>query len=242
MAASGASVASDSSASTIQRRETNAYMNYRKDPYYIHPSDNLGLQIVSIPLTLNNYLIWSRSMEVVLLAKNKLCFVDGTCTKPEDPTSDLYSQWHFVDSMVFSWIINAMSKELVEAYIYAKSARQVWIELKEKYGESDNPQIFNLRKHMATMAQGNDSLALYSKKLKKHMDELNCLEPRPQCICGKCTCNISKRLEEIYCANDVMQLLMGLNETYDTMVCNIMMMEHLPPFNKAYSMISRVEK
>lgn len=99
-----------------------------------------------------------------------------------------------------------------------------------------------MKKQLATITQGNDTLALYSNKLKKLMDELQCLEPRPTCICGKCTCNITKRLEDIYCSNDVMQLLMGLNETYDAIVSNILMMDTLPVFNKAYSIVSRIEK
>lgn len=73
-----------------------------KDPLYFHPSDSPGLQLVTNTLTLTNYLIWSRSMRIALKAKNKLCFVDGSCSQPEDVTSEGYAQWSFVDSMVVS--------------------------------------------------------------------------------------------------------------------------------------------
>lgn len=53
-------------------------------------------------------------MQVALLAKNKLCFIDGTFQEPDDRDSDLYSQWRFVDSMIISWIINSMSKDLAK--------------------------------------------------------------------------------------------------------------------------------
>lgn len=230
-----------SSPPSAQVKDTST-KSYPKDPYYIHPSDNPGLHLVSNPLTLTNYLMWKCSMEIVLTAKDKLCFVDGTCKMPEDPASELYTRWIHVNSMVVSWLINSMSKELAETYIYTKSARQLWVDLEEKFGESDRPHISNLKKKMATLFQGNDSLALYSNKLKKLMDELNCLEPRPKCTFGKCTCDILRRLDEIYNASDVMQLLMGLNETYDAIVSSILMLENLPAFNKAYSMVARVEK
>lgn len=43
-------------------------------------------------------------------------------------------------------------------------------------------------------------------------------------------------------ANCVMQFLLGLNEFYDSVVNNIILMDPLPPFNKVYFMISRIEK
>lgn len=53
--------------------------DYRKDPYYIHSSDNLGLQLVLNQLTMNNYLVWNQSMLIALKAKNKIGFINGTC-------------------------------------------------------------------------------------------------------------------------------------------------------------------
>lgn len=67
-------------------------------------------------------------------------------------------------------------------------------------------------------------------------------EPKPKCACGQCTCDALKRLDEIYTSSDVMQLDMGLNESFDAIVSNILMMDPLPSFNKVYSLISLVEK
>lgn len=90
-------------------------------------------------------------------------------------------------------------------------------------------------------SKGNDSLVDYSTKLKKLYDALNCLEPKPRCTCGKCTCEAYKRTNDIYSSNLVMRFLMGLNDSYDNMIGNVLMMEPLPSFNKVYSMFSRVE-
>jgi len=218
-------------------RADNAGKDYRKDPYYIHPSDNPGMQLVSNPLTLNNYLLWSRSMLIALKAKNKVGFVNGTCKKPDTEDADAYSQWTFVDSMVISWILNSMVKELHEAYMYSNTARDLWVELEEKFGEIDRPRIFQLKKQLTTMKQGNDSLALYSNKMKKIWEELNCLEPQP-----RCTCDAKEKTEEMHSSNQVMQFLMGLGDAYEGVVSNILMMDPMPPFNKIYSMVSRIEK
>lgn len=48
-------------------------------------------------------------------------------------------------------------------------------------------------------------------------------------------------MEEIHSSNLVMQFLMGLNDSYDYMIGNILLMEPLPTFNKVYSMFARIE-
>lgn len=51
-------------------------------PYYLHPSDNPGMKLVSIQFDGNSYADWKRSILISLSAKNKIGFVDGTITKP----------------------------------------------------------------------------------------------------------------------------------------------------------------
>lgn len=53
-------------------------------PLFLHPSDTPGVHLVSHQLVgLENYSIWSRSMQIALLAKNKLGFIDGDCRKDD---------------------------------------------------------------------------------------------------------------------------------------------------------------
>ena len=51
-------------------------------PLYIHPYDTQGSLLTSIQLLgSENYSLWSKSLKLVLLGKNKLGFLLGTCTK-----------------------------------------------------------------------------------------------------------------------------------------------------------------
>ena len=43
--------------------------------------------------------------------------------------------------MVFSWILNAMSKEIVESIIYANSTKELWKEVEDRLSESNAPLI-----------------------------------------------------------------------------------------------------
>ena len=66
---------------------------------FIHPSDTTGGPIIPIQLIgSENYSIWSRSMRIQLLGKNKLGIVDGTWKK-EDFPSDLAHQWDRCDAI-----------------------------------------------------------------------------------------------------------------------------------------------
>ncbi|XP_051139637.1 uncharacterized protein LOC127257304 [Andrographis paniculata] len=76
-------------------------------------------------------------------------------------------------------------------------------------------------------------MAAYFTKMKKLKDELRCLAPIPE----------EKRdMEELINRQDVMDLLMGLNDTYDSVRSQILMMDPLPSLNKTYAILMSVEK
>lgn len=82
-----------------------------------------------MPLDGNKYLTWSRSVIITLKAKDKLSFINGKCKILEDdPTK--HGKWQSVDNMVTFWILKSISKELVDAFLYANSIKKLWKELK----------------------------------------------------------------------------------------------------------------
>lgn len=81
------------------------------------------------------------------------------------------------------------------------------------------------------------TIAQYYTKLKKLWDELMSLTPVPECSYGA-----AKVISEALDSNRLIQFLMGLNDAYDSIRGQILLMEPLPNANKAYSMVLRVEK
>ncbi|KAH1045630.1 hypothetical protein J1N35_036414 [Gossypium stocksii] len=72
------------------------------NPMYFHPSDTPSTQLVSHHLIVHeNYVIWSRSIRIALLAKNKLDFVDRSCSR-ESVQSIFQSQWDRCNAIVLS--------------------------------------------------------------------------------------------------------------------------------------------
>lgn len=104
-------------------------------------------------------------MIIALRAKSKLSFVNGKITAPANaPTLE---KWQQVDSMVISWILNSSLKELVEAFLYAAISHELWTELEQRFGESNGPLLYQIKRDISTFSQGNSPLAVYYTKLKK---------------------------------------------------------------------------
>lgn len=64
-------------------------------------------------------------MQNVLLAKNKLGFVDGSCIR-ESVTITFQSQWNCCNVIVLLRILNSVSSDLSIEIIFATNVAQVW--------------------------------------------------------------------------------------------------------------------
>ncbi|XP_042008801.1 uncharacterized protein LOC121757319 [Salvia splendens] len=129
-------------------------------PYYLHPSDNPGLQLVPQPLIGSNYINWSRSMSTVLLAKNKLLFVNGVLLKPTDDDL-LYSAWIRCNSMVVSWIRNSLSPQICSSIMYLEDAKEIWSDLRDRFSQCDSARIYQLRQRIMSLTQRDDDINNY---------------------------------------------------------------------------------
>ncbi|KAK4401001.1 Retrovirus-related Pol polyprotein from transposon RE1 [Sesamum angolense] len=207
----------------------------------LHGADHPGMVLVSAPLTGKNYLNWSHAIKRALRAKMKLGFIDGTLVKP-DVNDISFEKWIRVDSMVTTWILNSISKEIVEGFMYTKSSRILWLDLEERYGTCNGPLLYQLQREITTLSQGNMSVVDYYTKLRKVWDELEVLMPTPQCTCNGCTCGLSKKVADLALFTQLMQFLMGLGEIFDHVRNQLLVMDPIPSVNRAYSMVQSVEK
>ncbi|KAK9061154.1 hypothetical protein SSX86_018334 [Deinandra increscens subsp. villosa] len=205
------------------------------NPLYLHPSDHPGMLLVSKTFDGSGFPAWKRSMTIALSAKNKYGFADGSVTKP---TIDVHIPiWKRCNDMVISWILNTLSREISESVLYTDTAKQLWTELNERYGQSNGAKLYQLQKSLCELSQGSMDIATYFAKIKAVWDELNALDLTPACTCAAST-EYNKRQAD----QRLIQFLMGLNPSYDTVRGNILMMQPLPSVNQAYALIIQDEK
>ncbi|KAL0354257.1 UNVERIFIED_CONTAM: hypothetical protein Sangu_1007000 [Sesamum angustifolium] len=139
--------------------------------------------------------------------------------------------------MVVSWILNSISNDIAEAFLYTTSARELWLDLETRFGKSNGHLLYKIQREIASMSQENLSVTIYFTKLKKLWDELGSLSPLPSHSCGT-----SRELAKRDTSNQLIQSLMGFNEAYDHVPSQILLMDPLSTIGKACSMILREEK
>ncbi|XP_021664884.2 uncharacterized protein LOC110653516 [Hevea brasiliensis] len=219
----------------------NVMESSRDDVFHLQNLNNLGMMLVSVPLNGRNYLAWRRSMVIALCAKDKMGFITGKVKKPSED-SPLFEKWKRADCMVIFWFLGAISKDLVDSFLYASSAKDLWNELEQQFGVSNRPLLYHVKHEISSLTQGNMSLMAYYTKLKKLWDELGCLKPMPVCTCEGCVCGAAKAIAEIDQDDKLIQFFMGLGDHYNHVRNQILLMDPLPEANKAYSLALHVEK
>ncbi|XP_004505909.1 uncharacterized protein [Cicer arietinum] len=212
------------------------------DPYFMHPSDNPGLALVSPPLNNTNFHTWSRAMLVALHSKNKSEFVLGTLNRP--PDSDRLSiAWDRCNTMVMSWITNSLDSRIAQSIMWMESATDIWKEFKYRYHQGDVFCISNLLEEIYVPHQGDSTITNYFTTLKKFWKELDNFCPLPTCSCNpKCSCNLLPKIRA-YRDNDyVIRFLKDLNEQYSLVQSQIMLMDPLPNIIKVFFMLIQQER
>ena len=80
-------------------------------------------------------------MTIALSTKSKLYFIDGSLATPQPNSSDL-KKWTKCNDLVMSWILNVVSINIADSIISAKIARQMWIELEERFGQVNGAKLY----------------------------------------------------------------------------------------------------
>lgn len=169
-------------------------------------------------------------MMIALNAKNKFRFIDGLIPQPveADPT---YEYWFQNNSVVSSWILNSISEDLIPNVIYSTSAAEMWNVLHDQFHQSNGPRIFQLKSDLIGCIQGILSVSTYFSKIHALWKELQEVTPTTSCVCGGCACKANQQKDH------VLSFLMGLNEEFNHIRGQILLMTLFPNINQVYAMI-----
>lgn len=116
--------------------------------------------------------------------------------------------------------------------MYSCHAREVWIDLKERFDKRNLIRVYQLHREIYTMVQGTSSVSEYFSRLRNVWDEYFSLVPLP----GNYK-TYAYHMEQ----QKLIQFLMGLNETYAQCHSQILMTIPSPSLNQAYNMIMQDE-
>ncbi|XP_074297859.1 uncharacterized protein LOC141628650 [Silene latifolia] len=129
--------------------------------------------------------------------------------------------------------------------MYVTNSKELWGELVERYGQVNGMELYQLKKDLNAISQDNLPLIDYYWSLKRTWEESDDLDPIPMCTCGAfdaCSCHLLKRLLDRETQEKLIQLLMGLNNTYDNVRSHVLTMDFMPTLNKVLGLLQKVEK
>lgn len=165
---------------------TTSQLQGNQDPssvYYIHPSDASSNQLVSVKFSGSGFHNWKRSMILILSAKNKLGFVDGTIKIPELTSVD-YKYWERCNNLVISWLIANLDETIAKSVLFMQTAREIWQDLDDRFGYTSMAQVYSLEQQLLEINQGHDNISEFFTKIKTIWDGLNDANPLPYCTCN----------------------------------------------------------
>ncbi|KAH0695814.1 hypothetical protein KY289_013296 [Solanum tuberosum] len=135
--------------------------------FYIHPSHYPEINLVSTVFYGRSYGGWRRAVIIALSAKNNLGFIDGSLVVPTDIT--LQKSWSRCNDMILSWLFSSLSKEIDESILYSQSAKVLWSDLEDRFGQANGVRSnILLSSPLPTIGQAY-SLVIQDEKQREFM-------------------------------------------------------------------------
>ena len=60
--------------------------------------------------------------------------------------------------MVIGWIMISLERTIAKSVMYYNTARDVWINLKDRFGQSSSTQLYHIKEDLASLTQSGSSI------------------------------------------------------------------------------------
>ncbi|CAL1368615.1 unnamed protein product [Linum trigynum] len=211
-------------------------------PQFLHPSENPGQLFGGDVLTNLNYGEWASDMTETLIAKNKLAFVNGTLPRP--PSTDLVrlDAWDRCDAKVKGWLKTAMTKEPRNSVRDVRTAREIWLDLRQRFGARSAGRAYELRRLIGALRQDKSSVSAFYTQLRTYWDELQTGSVNPHCSCGGCPCDVARQAREKAESERLFDFLLGLDDSFAVVRSQVLATKPLPSLAEAYQLVAGDEQ
>ena len=139
-------------------------------------SEGGTLPITGHKLTGHNFNQWSHSVMIFVCGKGKEDYLTGTAVQP-DESSPKFRTWKAENNMVMSWLLNSMTNETGENFMYYKTAKEIWDAARETYSNTENTSaVFEIKSILHDLRQGDLSITEYFNLLVRYWQQLDMLD------------------------------------------------------------------
>nr|CAN83808.1 hypothetical protein VITISV_026963 [Vitis vinifera] len=189
-------------------------------------TDGIILPITGHKLNGQNFIQWAQSVRIFICEKGKEEYLTGAIVQPKEDDPG-YRTWKLENSMVMSWLINSMTNDIGENFMYYGTAKEIWDATRETYSNIDNTStIFEIKSILQDLRQEIQLLP----NILISLHELVWKCPEDGLLYKKV---IEK--EHIY------KFLLGLNKNLDEVRGRVLSIKPLPSVREVFSKIRREE-
>ncbi|KAJ1408401.1 Gag-polypeptide of LTR copia-type, partial [Sesbania bispinosa] len=195
-----------------------------------------ALPITGHKLNGQNYPLWVRSVKIFLQGKGKEGYITGDSKSPKKGDPNL-NKWQLENSLVMSWLLNTMTNEIGENFMYYDTAKEMWDAVKETYSNVDNTSaVFEIKSILHDLRQGDFSVTEYFNTLSRHWQQLDIYED----VQWSCT-EDKKKYKELVEKDRIYKFLLGLNIELDEVWGRILGTKPLKTIREVFSEVRREE-
>lgn len=131
-------------------------------------SHNETILITCYKLNGQSYTHWFRSVRLFLQGNGKEDYMTSN-TKQPTKTDSNHAKWKLENSLVMSWLLNSMTNEYGENFMYYSNVAEIWNAAKETYLNMDNTSaIFEIKSLLHNLQQGDPLVTEYYHTLTKY--------------------------------------------------------------------------
>ncbi len=140
---------------------------------------------VTEKLTRDNYVLWRAQVLPTLRGALLTDYLDGTAVEPAKTRTTVdkndkeivtknpdYAKWMAQDQQVLAYLLNSLSKDVLQQVATLNTSAQVWDALTNMYASQSRARIANLRISLANTRKGSMTTAVYFSKMKGLADDL----------------------------------------------------------------------
>ncbi|RVX10668.1 Retrovirus-related Pol polyprotein from transposon TNT 1-94 [Vitis vinifera] len=173
-------------------------------------TDGIILPITGHKLNGQNFIQWAQSVRIFICGKGKEEYLTGAIVQPKEDDPG-YRTWKLENSMVMSWLINSMTNDIGENFMYYGTAKEIWDVARETYSNIDNTSaIFEIKSILQDLRQGDSTVIEYFNILTRYWQQLDIYEE----LVWKCPEDglLYKKVIE---KERIYKFLLGLNKNLD---------------------------
>ena len=187
----------------------------------------------------NNYLVWSRMVRTAVGSKGLWGHItSGEAPKlivqeedKDEASRDPAEKWQQEDMMVMSVLHASLEPEILNAYSYCETAKELWDTLKKVYGNTSNlSRVFEVKQAINNLVQEDMEFTKHLGRFRSLWSELEML--RPSTVDPN---ELNKRREQ----DKVFGLLLTLNPVYNGLIQHMLRDDTLPDLEEVCSRIQK---